>query len=422
MQSYTKKAIGYVCGVTTITTLILVFRSNDFNVSNEWNAIQSSYLERASRLRTFYRNWRDTEYAPKARDLLKETVEKDFQRIDLTSVTQVKNFIRDYPELHPDVVAEAQYKAVIEDKSYRTLHSYYTGTDSGNRYHDAVGKMIDELVSREMEAAEKARDVKKLRQLANRYADWKDSEKIAERKASEVQDLIDKKAAEERALAAKQRWNSLRESRDDVALLDFAEKYSDFEYARLAKLRAEGLYDDYSFVKEKDTVDAYQKYLTRNPGGQYSAAASKRIIDLEVEEVAKGDHGKLSAPHRSYVGYDGYGSVAKITLKNSTAYTIEVMYSGATHSYKRSIDSHGSTILSVAPGSYKVVVQARGSDVRPFYGENDLKAGEYSEEFYIQSTRNGIPISSPRTSTFPNFNVPKTTYPKSTYPYRRSSY
>ena len=98
------------------------------------------------------------------------------------------------------------------------------------------------------------------------------------------------------------------------------------------------------------------------------------------------------------------------------------MYSGKVQSYKRSIEPNGSTTLSVTPGSYKVVVQAKGSDVRPFYGENDLNAGEYSEEFYIRTTRNGIPISNQRPSSFPNLNFPKTTNPQRTYPYRRSTY
>lgn len=120
MKSYTKKAIGYVVGVVGVTALILICRSNGVNASNDWNAIQASSSDRASRLRTFCRNWRETEYAAKARDLLKETVDNDFKKLDLTSVTEVKNFIRDYPEIHPAVVIEAQYKALVEDKSYYT--------------------------------------------------------------------------------------------------------------------------------------------------------------------------------------------------------------------------------------------------------------------------------------------------------------
>lgn len=405
MKSYTKKATGYVSGVVGITSLILICRSNGVNASKDWNAIQSSYSDRVSRLRLFCRNWRDTEYVVKARDLLKETVDNDFKKLDLTSATQVKNFIRDYPEIHPDVVVEAQYKAITEKKSFRALHDYYLGTDVTDKYHDVVGGLIDELVNANIEAAEKSQDVKKLRQLAKRYSSWKDSAKIAESKALMVQAFLDKKAAEEHLLAAKKKWDALRESKDDGSLLLFADKYSDTKYAKLATNRAERLYDDYMFVKDKDTISAYRKYIVRNPNGQFVADANKRIIDLEVEDIARGDHGKLFAPHRSYSGYGGYGTIAKIALKNSTSYTIDVMYSGKIQSYKRSIEPNGSTTLSVAPGSYKVVVRAKGSGVRPFYGENDLNAGEYSEEFYIQTTRNGIPISSPR-SSFPEDDLP----------------
>ena len=77
MKSYTKKAIGCVVGVVGVTALILICRSNGVNASNDWNAIQASSSDRASRLRTFCRNWRETEYAAKARDLLKETVDND---------------------------------------------------------------------------------------------------------------------------------------------------------------------------------------------------------------------------------------------------------------------------------------------------------------------------------------------------------
>lgn len=422
MKSYTKKSIGYVVGVVGVTALILICRSNGVNASNDWNAIQASSSDRASRLRTFCRNWRETEYAAKARDLLKETVDNDFKKLGLTSVTQVKNFIRDYPEIHPSVVIEAQYKALVEKKSYRAYHEFYVGTETSDKYHDIVGQLIDQLVASDIEAAEKAQDVKKLRQLAKLYSDWKESSKIAEAKASAIQEIIDKKAAEEHLAAAKKEWDTLCDSKDDRALALFANRYSDTEYAKMAKERAECLYDDFDFVKEKNTIEAYRKYITRNPHGQFVAAANKRIIDLEVEDVARGDHGKLSAPHRSYSGYSGYGTVAKIALKNSTSYTIDVMYSGKVQSYKRSIEPNGSTTLSVTPGSYKVVVQAKGSDVRPFYGENDLNAGEYSEEFYIRTTRNGIPISNQSPSSFPNLNFPKTTTPQRTYPYRRSTY
>ena len=422
MKSYTKKAIGYVVGVVGVTALILVCRSNGVNALYDWNVIQSNCSDRAARLREFCRNWRETKYATKARDSLKDTVDKDFKALDLTSVAQVKDFIRNYPEIHPAVVIEAQYKALVEDKSYYTYLCFYRGTDATDKYHDTVGRLIDELVSTDIEAAEKAQDVEKLHQLATVYSDWKESSKIAEAKASEIQKFIDKKAAEEHLAAAKKEWETLRDSKDDGALALFANRYTDTEYAKMAKERAERLYDDFSFVKEKNTIEAYRKYITRNPHGQFVAAANKRIIDLEVEDIARGDHGKLSAPHRSYSGYGGYGTVAKIALKNSTSYTIDVMYSGKVQSYKRSIEPNGSTTLSVTPGSYKVVVQAKGSDVRPFYGENDLSAGEYSEEFYIRTTRNGIPISNPRPSSFPNLNFPKTTNPQRTYPYRRSTY
>lgn len=391
-------------------------------MSTDWSSTQASTQNKARGLREFYKKWRTSENAPLAAKSLKKIVERDFDNLDLTSLPRVNEFIKDYPEIHPDVVREAQYKALIEKNSYKSMLEYYKGTADTDRYHVDIGKRIDALVCGEISQAEKEHNVKALQQYAKRYSAWKDSAKVAEAKASAAKVYLERKAAEARARAATAAWTKLKDSRDDDALMSFAHEYSDSCYADLAKKRADALYDDYTFIRQKNTTEAYNTYLRRNPNGYYASEARKRLIDLEVEEVARGDHGKLSAPHRSYNGYGGYGSYAKISLKNSTSYTIEVLYSGSSQSYKRSIPSHETTTLSVTPGNYKVVVKAPGSDVRPFYGENDLAAGDYSEEFYIQTTRNGIPISSPPSSSYPNYNFSRPSYPKTSSPYRRSKY
>lgn len=403
MESYTKKSIVYALAVIFLTAVIWICRSDEVNASMEWNSI--NYYNRAKHLREYCRNWRNSQYEAQGREYLKKTLEAHRAKLDLLSAYKVKKFLDEYPEFHPNKIKEEQYKKLVESRNYNALYEYYEGTDTSDKYHQEIGNLIDEIVYDEMSEAEKSHDATMLRQIGEKCRNWKDVAIIAAQKADKAQEFIDARNAEERARAAEHAWMLLRDSRDDNALCSFARQYADSEYAVQANRRAEELYDDYEFIKSKDTISAYRKYISRNPNGEYVKAASKRIIDLEVEEVAKGKHGVLSVPNRNYNGYGGYGSSAKISLKNSTPYTIEVMYSGSSQSYKRSISARDSTTLTVVPGKYKVVVRALGSTVNPFYGENDLAAGEYSEEFYIQSTRNGVPVSIPY-SSFPKYNYP----------------
>ena len=70
-------------------------------------------------------------------------------------------------------------------------------------------------------------------------------------------------------------------------------------------------------------------------------------------------------------------------VKNDTAYTLTVLFSGPT---ERSIEvaPEGSISIDVLPGSYKVAARVNAPNVSPSYGEHIFDRGSSGVTFYIQ--------------------------------------
>jgi len=81
---------------------------------------------------------------------------------------------------------------------------------------------------------------------------------------------------------------------------------------------------DWDWLVEQDNIDSFQEYLSILPTSEQKKWLNKRIVDLEVEEISKGDYGDIpQAQARSYGG-----STAHITITNDTGYVLTVWYSG----------------------------------------------------------------------------------------------
>ncbi len=399
---------GWIGAGFVVLTLCVLGYVHSLNGDAAWSVAKSVDTPKA--YREFYAAHRTDQFAVVALSQWEASLQQMRDKLDLLDASAVSKFLRDFPEVDAEEIRRAQYEAVMTDKTYHSLYGFYTESGVTGKHRDAIGKVIDEMVSRDIEEAEKARDVAQLRKLSSQYAKWKGSAEIANKKAAAI-------VAERNLQKARSEWDALRDSRSETDLLAFAKKYSGTRYSELARIRVECLYDDYAFVKGKGTVSAYRKYLERNPNGTFAADAnrclgdvSKQCIDLEVENVARSHHGSSLEPHRSYESQIRHGKVAKISFENSTDYAIVILYSGEVQSYRKSIEPYGSATLSLSPGVYKVAVKAKDSNVSPFYAEILLSAGVYTEEFRIPPTRNGNQI----------YRFPKM-IPKSKYPSRRSS-
>lgn len=183
-------------------------------------------------------------------------------------------------------------------------------------------------------------------------------------------------------------WNEKYASSTDLAELEgfvSRKKFSSKAVRKLLSKRLDELYGDFLAVSRLNTKSAYEKFLSKNPNSEFAAKARERVVDFEVAEIAKGKHGdfSMSEPRKNFYSPS---DEAKIELENQTGYTITVRYSGP-KSLKEEIPPYGRRSVSVPPGRYKIAVTTVQPRVRPFYGENEIKAGEYRESFYISSYR-----------------------------------
>lgn len=266
MESYYKRAIAYTSAVIGLSSLIIFIRSNAVQSWSHHNAALSD--RSAKQYRAFISEWRNSEYAERITGLLRERVDIDYKALNLLLPEEVDAFIRDYPEMHPRKVRKDQYEAVVADGAYKVLADYYSseGVDAVRRLD--VEKRIDRLVDKEINEAVKLGDYKSLSQLARKYSGWKSSE-------SRIKLLYDNV----KLAVAKERWDSLKESKDDTALNKFAKEFAGTQFAKLADKRVESLCDDYEYVKEKNNLWLYHDFLKRNPKSCYADDANRIIVN-----------------------------------------------------------------------------------------------------------------------------------------------
>lgn len=132
------------------------------------------------------------------------------------------------------------------------------------------------------------------------------------------------------------------------------------------------------------TAEAYERYLELYPRGSHRTQAEAKFVDLAVDRITSGLHGSLPAMEqtRRSVG----SRTAQISVRNSTSYTLTVMYSGPT-SRRLVLAPHRSGSLSLARGDYRIAASVASSSVRPFAGNEQVEGGTYEVEYYIQTSQ-----------------------------------
>jgi outer membrane protein assembly factor BamD (BamD/ComL family) len=155
----------------------------------------------------------------------------------------------------------------------------------------------------------------------------------------------------------------------------------DYNYRKLADEKLSSL--EYETWSNANTVKKVNEYLNAYPYGKYSKEAEKRLIDLEVEAIFKGDYGKLPPMNKNY--YGGYSSNNKIEVYNNTAYTLTVLYSGP-ESKKIVLSPKQKTSVTLINGNYKIAASVNSSSVSNYAGKENLSGGDYDVEYYIVTT------------------------------------
>jgi len=190
--------------------------------------------------------------------------------------------------------------------------------------------------------------------------------------------------------AAKQRttelsdgvWKGISGTRSEAEITKFLKEYPETSKRSDAEARIQFLYNDWSWVKEQDSVSHYQRFLARNPAHPQRGWMEKRIIDLEVDAIAAGEHGEL--PKADAVGGDDTAGPAAIEIENGTGYELTVRYSGG-ESKKVVIPAGGDQSFRLPNGSYRVAASVNAARVSNYYGKEDFSGGRYEIRFYIKS-------------------------------------
>ncbi|RYZ83580.1 MAG: hypothetical protein EOP04_19715, partial [Proteobacteria bacterium] len=119
-------------------------------------------------------------------------------------------------------------------------------------------------------------------------------------------------------------WQKIDSSRSVSAINKFLAHYPETSMMHAAEQRIQELYNDWNWVREHDSLDHYQRFAARYPNHPERRWIEKRIIDLEVKEIAAGEYGEM--PRAQPVRYGG--STAEVSIENQTGYELTVRYSG----------------------------------------------------------------------------------------------
>lgn len=187
--------------------------------------------------------------------------------------------------------------------------------------------------------------------------------------------------------AAEPEWEKLKQARLVEPMVNFEQAYPAIKAALKTSEAIEALYNDPTWVKAQDKLEHYQRFVKRFPKHAAAPTMEKRIIDLEVAAIAKGDHGELpkAQPTGSF-----YGTTSKLQIQNDTDYELTVRFSG-TDSKKVVIPSSQSQSLTLPNGSYQVAASVSAANVRNYYGTDEFKGGTYDSSFYIRRDSFNIP-------------------------------
>jgi hypothetical protein len=138
-------------------------------------------------------------------------------------------------------------------------------------------------------------------------------------------------------------------------------------------------------TKKVNSLAAYRKYLQIYPDGIYADEAYDLIIVKEVDAIQAAPHGILPAPQAN-TSSSLYSTNTEIAITNATNYKLTVWYDGYSKK-KLVLDPGESYEIELTPGPYRVAASVNAASVRPFAGNHTLKAGSYTERFYIKTSR-----------------------------------
>ncbi len=189
---------------------------------------------------------------------------------------------------------------------------------------------------------------------------------------------------------ADQLWTPISISRSEAEIRRYLKDYPETTKLAAAEAHIQELYNDFEWVKEQDSLEHYRRFATRYPTHSQIAAIEKRIIDLEVKEIAAGEYGEM--PRAQALSYGG--TTTDVEVENKTGYELTVRYSGP-DSKKLVIPVGATRTIALVPGAYQVAASVNAANVTNYYGSDSMQGGRYSSSFFIQTSFGGSSFSIP---------------------------
>ena len=203
-----------------------------------------------------------------------------------------------------------------------------------------------------------------------------------------VKELVEQRITEIEEKAWREIYSN---SCSEASLKEFQKSLRSERIRKLVEHRLQELYASFVFAQEVDTIEAYNRFISLSNNQGEKEKARRRIIDLEVAEIAKGQHSDLPPLHGNAYQYTRTGH-AEIEIKNDTAYPLTAMYSGG-QSERVIIPAHGRKSIKIRSGEYSIAVTTTQPNVKPFYGKEKLDSGKYQVTYYISSVPSYLPRS-----------------------------
>ena len=189
-------------------------------------------------------------------------------------------------------------------------------------------------------------------------------------------------------------WKTILNTRSDVEVLKFLKDYPETTKRADAELRIQELHNDFEWVYEQDNLAHYQRFASRFSSHPKIRLIEKRIIDLEVKDIAAGEHGEMPNAQPIQIG----GDSVEVEIENRTGYELTVRYSGP-DSKKLILPVESTQIIIVPPGAYQVAASVSAGNVRNYYGQDMMQAGKYFSKFHIETSPGESSFSTPKNPT-----------------------
>jgi len=307
-------------------------------------------------------------------------VNKDFERAQQTnSIAAYENYISKHPNSKYTETAKARLAKLYESRdwenalNYNTISGYeeFMNSHPNSAYNSTAEKNILKLKEqRDWESIKYYGNLSDFKNFINRYP-YGAHYYEARAKINELEIILPA-------------WEKAETANTYQAYKDFANSYPNSSYASIAKDRMKEIErNDWLKAQNRNTISAYNDYLHKYPYGTFTDQAEKKIIDLEVAEIFRGDHGALP-PATRVSSNSYYSTTSEIDITNDTKYTLTVRYSGP-ESTKIVLAPGRSTSITIKNGYYKVAASVNASNVQNYAGEENLNRGGYESMYYIET-------------------------------------